>query len=76
MLSCWLPGHGARRCRYASVRATVIAFAMTFFSIFNIPVFWPILVLYFLLLLGMNTKKQIAHMIKYRYVPFSFGKKK
>jgi hypothetical protein len=49
---------------------------MTCFSVFDIPVFWPILVLYFLALFGMNMKNQIAHMIKYRYVPCSWGKKR
>lgn len=61
------------------------------------PVFWPVLVVYFLILFGLTSKfshtqellegveyhtdlpgvlvrRQIQHMIKYRYVPFSFGK--
>jgi hypothetical protein len=33
-------------CRYSLVRGTVIAFCMTLFQVFDIPVFWPILVLY------------------------------
>lgn len=41
----------------------------------NIPVFWPILVLYFLILFFMTMRKQIRHMIKYRYIPFNIGKK-
>ena len=60
---------------YASVRAVVIAFCMTFFSIFDIPVFWPILLLYFIALFFLTMKRQIKHMIKHRYVPWSFGKK-
>ena len=82
---------------------------MTFFSVFNIPVFWPILLIYFLvnyppplsswmfffifvsdinqllmfdqnfssvqILFGVTMKRQIKHMIKYRYIPCSFGKK-
>ena len=59
---------------YASVRAVVIAFCMTFFSIFDIPVFWPILLLYFIALFFLTMKRQIKHMIKHRYVPWSFGK--
>ena len=31
---------------------------------------------YFFLLFGLTMKKQIAHMIKHRYVPISWGKKK
>ena len=60
---------------YASVRAVVIAFCMTFFSIFDIPVFWPILLLYFIALFFLTMKRQIKHMIKHRYVPWSCGKK-
>ena len=60
---------------YASVRAVIIAFCMTFFSIFDIPVFWPILLLYFIALFFLTMKRQIKHMIKHRYVPWSWGKK-
>jgi predicted membrane protein len=47
---------------------------MTFFGIFDIPVFWPILLLYFIVLFFITMKRQIKHMIKFKYVPFSFGK--
>ena len=60
---------------YACTNATLIALAFTFFSIFNIPVFWPILLFYFIILFFFTMKKQIQHMIRYRYIPFSFGKK-
>ena len=43
---------------------------------FNIPVFWPILLMYFIALFVLTMKRQIKHMIKYRYIPFSFGKTK
>ena len=42
---------------------------------FDVPVFWPILLMYFLVLFFVTMKRQIKHMIKYRYIPFSFGKK-
>jgi Rer1 family len=61
-------------CRYAVTRAFCIAFVMTFFSIFDIPVFWPILLFYFFMLFFVTMKRQIQHMIKYKYLPFSFGK--
>lgn len=48
---------------------------MTFFSVFDIPVFWPILLLYWFVLFFVTMKRQIRHMIKYRYIPFTFGKK-
>lgn len=55
-----------------------IGFAMfaTFFAFFNVPVFWPILVMYFFVLFGVTMKRQIKHMIKYRYLPFTTGKTK
>lgn len=49
---------------------------MTFTTLFNVPVFWPILVVYFVSLFGMTMRKQILHMIKHRYVPFDLGKKR
>lgn len=48
---------------------------MTFFSVFDVPVFWPILVVYFCVLFFLTMKRQIKHMIKHKYIPFSFGKK-
>lgn len=59
---------------YSLTKAFCVAFLMTFFSVFNIPVFWPILLLYFIALFVLTMKRQIKHMIKYRYVPFSLGK--
>jgi len=32
--------------RYSSFRSFLIGFAMTFFSMFDVPVFWPILLMY------------------------------
>merc|ERR1712216_584117 len=60
---------------YRSIRSFVIAFFMTFVPIFDVPVFWPILLMYWFMLFFMAMKQQIKHMIKHRYVPFSFGKK-
>ncbi|KAL9690828.1 hypothetical protein QQ045_011239 [Rhodiola kirilowii] len=59
---------------HALTKAFYIAFAMTFFSMFDVPVFWPILLIYWLVLFIMTMKRQILHMVKYRYVPFSIGK--
>ena len=58
------------------MRATWIAFLMTFFNMFDIPVFWPILLMYFIVLFFLTMKRQIKHMIKHKYIPFSFGKPK
>lgn len=57
-------------------RGTAIAIFMTFFSFFDVPVFWPILLIYFFMLFFMTMKRQIMHMWKHKYVPINFGKKK
>ncbi|CAN6541894.1 unnamed protein product [Malus baccata var. baccata] len=59
---------------YSITKAFCIAFAMTFFSAFDVPVFWPILLFYWVVLFVLTMRRQIVHMIKYKYVPFSFGK--
>ncbi|TVY82533.1 Protein RER1 [Lachnellula suecica] len=78
---------------YSATRAIAIGFLCTWFAIFDVPVFWPVLVVYWLILFALTSKfwrsgviygggligivrRQIQHMIKYRYVPFSFGKAK
>ncbi|KAL4917290.1 retrieval of early ER protein Rer1 [Aspergillus aurantiobrunneus] len=59
---------------YSATRALAIGFLCTWFSVFDIPVFWPVLVVYWILLFVLTMRRQIQHMIRYRYVPFSFGK--
>ncbi|GFU88422.1 protein RER1 [Trichonephila clavipes] len=61
---------------YSTTKATLVALFCTFFQMFNVPVFWPILLLYFLTLFGITMKRQIKHMIKYRYLPWTRGKTK
>jgi hypothetical protein len=55
-------------------RAVLTSTAMTFFAVFDLPVFWPILLVYFFFLFVLTMKQQILHMIKYKYVPWSSGK--
>ncbi|RWW12745.1 hypothetical protein GW17_00023569 [Ensete ventricosum] len=61
--------------RYSITKAFCVAFVMTLFSMFDVPVFWPILVCYWIVLFFLTMKRQIVHMIKYKYVPFNIGKK-
>ncbi|KAJ7553306.1 hypothetical protein O6H91_06G091900 [Diphasiastrum complanatum] len=61
---------------YALAKAFCVCFFMTFFSIFDVPVFWPILLVYWAVLFTLTMKRQVKHMIKYRYVPFSLGKQR
>lgn len=71
-LSCYLfCFHGSR---YSFTKAFCIGFVMTFFSAFDVPVFWPILLCYWIVLFVLTMRRQIAHMIKYKYVPFNLGK--
>eukprot|EP00882_Tetradesmus_deserticola_P010488 GHRQ01011079.1.p1 GENE.GHRQ01011079.1~~GHRQ01011079.1.p1 ORF type:complete len:188 (+),score=38.91 GHRQ01011079.1:118-681(+) len=61
---------------WSSIKSLWIGMSMTLFTMFDVPVFWPILLLYWLLLFSVTMKRQIKHMIKYRYLPFTTGKKK
>lgn len=58
------------------VKVVLICFVLTWFSIFDIPVFWPILVLYFVILFATQMGHRIKHMLKHKYVPWSAGKPK
>lgn len=60
---------------YWTTRAVVIAFFCSWWEIFDVPVFWPVLLFYWIILFVLTMRRQIQHMIKYRYVPFTMGKK-
>ena len=51
-----------------------ICIILTFFKGFDIPVFWPLLLVYFFLIFGLVMKRQIQHMIKYHYLPWDYSK--
>ncbi|KAG6837076.1 hypothetical protein H0H93_015344 [Arthromyces matolae] len=59
----------------SSTRATLIALFCTFSEVFDVPVYWPILVMYFFVLFTLTMRRQIQHMIKYKYIPFDIGRK-
>ncbi|KAK2463135.1 hypothetical protein APHAL10511_004790 [Amanita phalloides] len=59
----------------SSTRATAIALFCTTSEVFDVPVYWPILVVYFFVLFALTMRRQIQHMIKYKYVPFDIGRK-
>ncbi|GAB2224864.1 hypothetical protein Droror1_Dr00005642 [Drosera rotundifolia] len=61
---------------YVITKAFLVAFVLTFFSVFDVPVFWPILLFYWLVLFVLTMKRQIMHMIKYKYIPFDLGKRR
>ena len=53
-----------------------ISILLSFIEILNIPVFWPLLVMYFIMVMLVAFKTKIAHMIRYRYVPIDIGKRR
>ena len=53
----------------------LVAIFLTFFEAFNVPVFWPLLLAYFILIFFLIMRRQIKHMIKYNYLPWDSGKK-
>ena len=57
------------------MRSLLVGMSLTLVDVFDVPVFWPILMLYFLALFCVTMKSRIKHMIKYKYLPFSTGKK-
>lgn len=57
-----------------STRAILLSIVATMFDACDVPVFWPVLVVYWIILFTLTMRRQIQHMIKYRYVPFTFGK--
>ncbi|KAF8345997.1 retrieval of early ER protein Rer1 [Amanita rubescens] len=59
----------------SATRATLIALFCTTSEIFDVPVYWPILLVYFFVLFALTMRRQIQHMIKYKYVPFDIGRK-
>ncbi|KAJ3155591.1 retention in endoplasmic reticulum protein 1 [Geranomyces variabilis] len=60
----------------SATRAIGLSIFCSMFRFFDVPVFWPILLMYFIILFTMTMRRQIRHMIKHKYVPWNFGKKK
>lgn len=57
------------------VGATLLAMTLTLSRVFDLPVFWPILVLYFFVLMFVSMQKRILHMWKHKYIPCDCGKR-
>ncbi|CDO64091.1 retrieval receptor for endoplasmic reticulum membrane proteins, putative [Plasmodium reichenowi] len=58
-----------------STRAICISIFCTFFSFLDIPVFWPLLLFYFICLFFATMKQQIKNMIRFKYLPFNTSTK-
>lgn len=61
---------------YSTTYATVLAFFATFFKAFDVPVFWPLLLFYFVLLFVATMRRQWLDMKRLKYVPWDIGNKK
>jgi len=61
---------------WASLRSVFVGFALTFLPPADLPVFWPILLVYWVALFAVTMRRQVKHMIKHKYLPFNLGKKK
>ncbi|ELA48404.1 hypothetical protein VCUG_00013 [Vavraia culicis subsp. floridensis] len=59
---------------WLSVRLVLISFLTTFSSLFDIPVYAPILILYFIVISLLTAKNLYRHMKKYNYNPFYVAK--
>jgi Rer1 family len=51
--------HACLPCRLSSTRATLIALFCTFSEAFDVPVYWPILMIYFFVLFALTMRRQI-----------------
>lgn len=45
--------------RLSTTRATLVSFFMTFSTVFDVPVYWPILVMYFCVLFILTMRRQL-----------------
>lgn len=61
---------------YSATYATTLAFFATFFRVFDVPVFWPLLLFYFIVLFVATMRNQWLDMKRLKYVPWDIGSKK
>lgn len=55
-------------------KAFLVSFIVTFVSLLDVPVFWPILLSYWLFLFAVTMKRLIVDMWRYQYNPFKVEK--
>ena len=59
---------------YAATCALSLATVCTLLPFLDVPVFWPILVVYYIMFFVGSMRVRIKHMIRHRYLPMSWGK--
>ncbi|KAM0675913.1 retention in endoplasmic reticulum protein 1 [Gurleya vavrai] len=57
-----------------SLKLMLSAFFMSFFELFDVPVFVPLLIFYFILICCLTARNLYKHMKKYKYNPFNTPK--
>eukprot|EP00668_Euglena_longa_P011565 GGOE01013972.1.p1 GENE.GGOE01013972.1~~GGOE01013972.1.p1 ORF type:complete len:176 (-),score=42.44 GGOE01013972.1:168-695(-) len=60
----------------SACKGICVAVCLTSSRVFDVPVYWPILLFYFMLLFILCMKKRIEHMIRHRYIPITLSKPK
>jgi len=61
---------------HSAFKATFTALVCTFIPFCDVPVFWPILVVYSVLLFIATMRRQFMDMKRFKYVPWDIGNKK
>lgn len=61
---------------YSCTNATILSFFATFFKFCDVPVFWPVLVFYFIILFVATMRRQWLDMRRLKYVPWDIGNKR
>ena len=56
--------------------ATCFAAFFSCFDAADLEIYWPLLLTYFISMTIFLCRFKIEHMIKYKYIPFEFGKTK
>lgn len=52
--------------RYSATKAIAMVLVATLFPVLDIPVYWPILLVYFCVLFVVTMRRSIGHMRKYK----------
>uniref|UniRef100_A0A7S1TKE0 Protein RER1 n=1 Tax=Compsopogon caeruleus TaxID=31354 RepID=A0A7S1TKE0_9RHOD len=61
---------------YSAFRASLLALTCTFVPVLDIPVYWPVLLFYFIILFVATMRRQLQDMKRFKYVPWDLGKKR
>ncbi|CCW65553.1 unnamed protein product [Phytomonas sp. EM1] len=58
------------------MKVLLVCLVLVMFPFLDIPVYWPILLIYFVVLCITQMGGRIKHMVRYKYVPWNAGKPK